>query len=164
MLLRDDGQGEGAGTLRSLEDATIVSSGIERETAQRILAFLFEDKTPEPLDGRPRVVGHTDLWGGEIATLRLGDLAGTVGEVHLLGQKGFSTRRQLVDPYRRQALIGELTAAVRLQQEVNRLRQENRQLSSILHFSGDGIVTIDSSSPHHRLQPGHGDYDGLATA
>jgi PAS domain S-box-containing protein len=143
LLLRDDGQGEGAGPLRSLEDATIVSWGIERETTQRILAFLLEDQTPEPLDGRPRVVVNTDLWGGEIATLRLGDLAGTVGEVHLLGQKGFSTRRQLVDPHRRQALIGELTAAVRLHQEVSRLRQENRQLSSILHFSGDGIVTID---------------------
>ena len=61
-----------------------------------------------------------------------------------LARRGSLLRRQLlVDPYRRQALIGELTAAVRLQQEVNRLRQENRQLSSILHFSGDGIVTID---------------------
>ncbi len=42
-------------------------------------------------------------------------------------------------------LIGELTAAIRLHQEVVRLRQENRQLSSILHFSGDGIVTIDAA-------------------
>ncbi len=33
--------------------------------------------------------------------------------------------------------------AIRQQQEVTRLRQENRQLSSILHFSGDGIVTVD---------------------
>lgn len=145
LLLRDDGQAEGSSTVRSLQDATIISWGVERDISQRILTFLLEDHTPEPLDGRPRVVVNTDLWGGEIATLRLGDLAGTVGEIHLLGQKGFSTRRQLLEPRRRQALIGELTAAIRLHQEVVRLRQENRQLSSILHFSGDGIVTIDAA-------------------
>ncbi|MGO8951252.1 MAG: sensor histidine kinase [Ktedonobacterales bacterium] len=145
LLLRDEGQRDGAAAIRSLEDVTLISWGIERETVQRIMAFLVEDHTPEPLDGRPRVVVNTDLWGGEIATLRLGDLAGTVGEVHFLGQKGFSARRQLVDPHRRQALIGELTAAVRLHQEVIRLRQENWQLSSILHFSGDGIITIDAA-------------------
>src|SRR5271165_2940085 len=145
LLLRDEGQGEGATALRSLEDATLITWGIERETAQRIIGFLLEDHTPEPLDGRPRAVVNTDLWGGEIATLRLGDLAGTVGEAHFLGQKGFSARRQLADPHRRQALIGEFTAAVRLHQEVLRLRQENRQLGSILHFSGDGIITIDST-------------------
>jgi PAS domain S-box-containing protein len=145
LLLRDDGQREGSPKIRSREDATIINWGIERETTQRIITFLLEDHTPEPLDGRPQVVVNTDLWGGEIATLRLGDLAGTVGEVHLLGQKGFSARRQLVEPQRRQALIGELTATVRLYQEVIRLRQENRQLSSILHFSGDGIVTVDAT-------------------
>jgi PAS domain S-box-containing protein len=151
LLLHDEGQGDGAAaigrgsTTRSLEDVTLISWGIERETSQRIVAFLLEDHTPEPLDGRPRVVVNTDLWGGEIATLRLGDLSGAAGEVHFLGQKGFSARRQLADPHRRQALIGELTAAVHLHQEVIRLRQENRQLSSILHFSGDGIITIDAA-------------------
>ncbi len=145
LLLRDDGQGDGTADIRSLEDVSVIGWGLERETMQHIAAFLLEDRTPEPLDGRPRVAVNTDLWGGEIATLRLGDLAGTVGQVHFLGQKGFSTRRQFVEPRRRQALIGELTAAVRLHQEVARLRQENRQLSSILHFSGDGIVTIDAA-------------------
>lgn len=144
LVLRDDGSDAGA-TASSGEESRILAWGIDRVAAQQLIIVLAEDLTPQPLDGRPRVVTHTELWAGEIATLTLGDLGGPAGEVHLLGQTGFSTRRPLTDPRRRQALIGELTAAVRLHQDVARLRQENRQLSSILHFSGDGIVTVDAA-------------------
>lgn len=144
LVLRDDGSGEGA-TVSSSDEARILAWGIDRVAAQQLILVLAEDLTPQPLDGRPRVVTRTELWAGEIATLTLGDLAGPVGEVHLLGQTGYSTRKPLTDPRRRQALIGELTAAVRLHQDAARLRQENRQLSSILHFSGDGIVTVDAA-------------------
>ncbi|HKB49495.1 MAG TPA: ATP-binding protein, partial [Ktedonobacterales bacterium] len=70
---------------------------------------------------------------------------GAVGELHVLGQKDFSARRPLTDPRLRQALVGELVAVARLYQEVLRLRQENRQLNSVLHFSGDGIITVDAA-------------------
>ncbi|HEX6817288.1 MAG TPA: ATP-binding protein [Ktedonobacterales bacterium] len=142
LALQDDAaDGEDArGT-----DPHVVSWGIEREAAQRLIGVLAEDPTPEPLDGRPRVTVNSDLWGGEIARLTLGDLGGSVGEVYFLGQTGFSTRRVLAEPRRRQAVLGELVAAVRLFQDVSRLRQQNRQLSSILHFSGDGIITVDSA-------------------
>ena len=142
LALPDDGDDSG---LAWGDEPHVIVWGIERELAHRLLNVLAEDKTPAPLDGRPRVLLNTDLWGGEIATLTLGDLSGTAGELHLLGPAGFSARRQLTDPLRRQALIGELTAAVRLYQEAVRLRQENRQLSSILHFSGDGIITVDAA-------------------
>lgn len=142
LVLPDDDDGAGA---QASEEPRIVHWGLDRVAAHQLVALLEEDPTPAPLDGRPRVLVKTDLWAGEIAVLTLGDLAGTVGEVYLLGQTGFSTRRPLTDPRRRQALIGELTAAVRLYQETARLRQENRQLSSILHFSGDGIITVDAS-------------------
>ena len=147
LALPDDGEGDGAGTAGTAgaDEPRVISWGIERELAQRLIAVLSEDKTPAPLDGRPRVLVNTDLWGGEIATLMLGDLSGAAGELYLLGPAGFSARRQLNDPMRRQALIGELTAAIRLYQEAVRLRQENRQLSSILHFSGDGIITVDAA-------------------
>lgn len=144
LALPDDGDGESSGTAWS-DEPRVITWGIEREPAQRLLAVLAEDKTPTPLDGRPRLLINTDLWGGEIATLTLGDLSGEAGELHVLGPAGLSTRRQLTDPRRRQALTGELTAAVRLYQEAARLRQENRQLSSILHFSGDGIITVDAA-------------------
>src|SRR5262249_44014781 len=86
-----------------------------------------------------------ELSAGEIATIALGDLGGAAGTLYLLGATGFSTRRSLFEPRRRQALIGELTAAIRLYQEAAQLRQQNRQLSSILHFSGDGIITVDAA-------------------
>jgi PAS domain S-box-containing protein len=123
----------------------LLSWGIEREASYQLVAVLQEDATPEPLDGRPRVIVNSELWGGEIATLKLGDLSGPAGEAHLLGQKGLASRRILTDPRLRQGLIGQLTAAVRLFQEAVRLRQENRQLGSILHFSGDGIITLDAA-------------------
>lgn len=144
LALRDDGDGERGGPA-SRQEQPIVSSGIERAAAIQLVEVLAENLTPQPLDGRPRVVASPELWGGEIATLTLGDLAGAVGELHLLGPAGFSVQRMLADPRRRQALIGELTAAVRLYQEATRLRQENRQLGNILHFSGDGIITLDGA-------------------
>ncbi len=157
LALRDDGAGSATGervgvsggrpeaeTLRTGEPA-VIAWRLERVSPAQLVAVLAEDPTPQPLDGRPRVVVNSELWGGEIATLMLGDLAGTVGEVHLLGQAGFSAQRVLADPRRRQAIIGGLTAAVRLYQEAARLRQENRQLGSILHFSGDGIITLDAA-------------------
>ncbi len=139
LVLRDD-----AGA-KLADDSRILYWGIEREAAHQLVEVLADDPTPQPLDGRPRVIVNTDLWGGEIATLTLGDLVGSVGELHLLGQTGFAARRLLVDPRRRQSLLGELVVTTRLYQEVLRLRQENRQLSSILHFSGDGIITVDSA-------------------
>jgi len=142
LALHDDG--DGAGGLLT-DDSRIMYSGVEREAAVRIISVLAEDPTPQPLDGRPRVVANSDLWGGEIATLTLGDLGGAVGELHVLGQKDFSARRPLTDPRLRQALVGELVAVARLYQEVLRLRQENRQLNSVLHFSGDGIITVDAA-------------------
>jgi PAS domain S-box-containing protein len=140
LVLRDNGDGT-----KLPDDTRIIASGIEREATHQLLAVLADDPTPQPLDGRPRVVINPELWGGEIATLTLGDLGGTVGDLHLLGQTGFASRRMLIDPRRRQALLGELVAAARLYQEVLRQRQENRQLSSILHFSGDGIITVDAA-------------------
>ncbi|MFI5271892.1 MAG: sensor histidine kinase [Ktedonobacterales bacterium] len=145
LALRDDGGGESGSTGGAAARAGIVASGIERATAAQLVAVLADNPTPQPLDGRPRLVVSPELWGGEIATLILGDLSGPAGEVHLLGQAGFSAQRLLADPRRRQAIIGELTAAVRLFQETARLRQENRQLGSILHFSGDGIITLDAA-------------------
>jgi PAS domain S-box-containing protein len=144
LVLAEDGEDEDT-SAKAGKAQLLVAWGIEAPAALQLIAVLADDPTPRPLDGRPRVAAKTDLWGGEVATLLLGDLSGAAGEVHLLGPTGFSGQRSLLDPRRRQALIGELTAAVRLYQESSRLRQENRQLSSILHFSGDGIVTLDAA-------------------
>ncbi len=124
---------------------TIVAWGVEAEAASHLVAALAVDRPPEPLDGRAQVTSLPEVWGGEIASLTLADERGTVGEVHLLGPAGFSERRLLADMRRRRAIVGDLVVAIRLHQEVNRLRQENRQLGSILHFSGDGIVTVDAA-------------------
>ena len=144
LALRDDGAGEGA-LATPADETRIITWAFSREAARRLISALAEDPTPQPMDGRPRVVTMTDLWAGEIATLTLGDLAGPVADLHLLGPAGFAGRRALTDLARRQALIGIITAAARLYQETMRLRQENRQLSAILHFSGDGIVTVDAA-------------------
>ncbi|HLZ20985.1 MAG TPA: ATP-binding protein [Ktedonobacterales bacterium] len=144
LVLPDEGDSDST-SAQAADEPRILHWGLDRVAAQQLVALLAEDPTPAPLDGRPRVLVKTDLWAGEIAVLTLGDLAGATGEVYLLGQTSFSARRPLSDPRRRQALIGELTAAVRLYLEMARLRQENRQLSSILHFSGDGIITVDAS-------------------
>jgi PAS domain S-box-containing protein len=127
------------------EEPIVLAWGIDRAAAHRLIAVLAENRLPEPLDGRPRVTSLAELWGGEIATLALADERGTVGELHLLGPAGFAERRPLTDAVRRRALLGAMVVAARLHQEVNRLRQENRQLGSILHFSGDGIVTVDAA-------------------
>jgi len=144
LVLPDDGDGDRHADADG-EDPRIIFSGISREAAHQLVSVLAEDTTPAPLDGRPRLFVVTDLWAGEIAALTLGDLRGTAGEAYLLGPSGFATHRPLADPRRRQALIAGLTAAVRMYQESRRLRQENRQLSSILHFSGDGIITVDAA-------------------
>ncbi len=132
-----------AAMLDAEAEPRLIVSGISRDAARRLIAALAQDRPPDPLDGRPRVVVLSELWAGEVATVTLADAAGVVGEAHLLGPLGFAGRRPLADPARRQALVGALMTAIRLQQEVARLRQENRQLSAILHFSGDGIVTVD---------------------
>jgi PAS domain S-box-containing protein len=145
LALRSDGDEEEpqAATLDAKTEPRLIVSGISRDAARRLIAALAQDRPPEPLDGRPRVVVLSELWAGEVATVTLADATGVVGEAHLLGPLGFATRRALADPARRQALVGALMTAIRQQQEVTRLRQENRQLSAILHFSGDGIVTVD---------------------
>jgi PAS domain S-box-containing protein len=146
LALVDDGDGdEPRPTGVASGEPGVIVWGIGREAGRRLVTLLAQNPVPEPLDGRPRTAVLSDLWAGEVATLALADMAGAVGEVHLLGAQGFATRRALADPVRRQALLGALVTAVRQQQEVARLRQENRQLGSILHFSGDGIVTVDAS-------------------
>ncbi|MFI5274643.1 MAG: sensor histidine kinase, partial [Ktedonobacterales bacterium] len=70
---------------------------------------------------------------------------GTVGELHLLGRMGFAETALFAQARRRRALLGEVVVAARQHQEMSRLRDENRQLGSILHFSGDGIVTVDAN-------------------
>src|SRR5690348_2166186 len=150
LVLRRDGEaaganGDGGSGGGSGGEPSIVSWGIEPEPARQLAEVLAEDHTTEPLDGRPRMIVNAELWAGEIVALALGDLTGGVGEVYILGPAGFAARRLIAQPRHRQALIGELTAAVRLYQEAARLRQENRQLSSILHFSGDGIITVDAA-------------------
>ncbi len=125
-------------------DATLIAWGISLADARHLAEARAQDPTPEPVDGRPLVSTESELWGGEIATLTLRDAQGAVGRVHFLGAHGFAARRPLADPTRRRALVATLVTAARLQQEETRLRQENRQLNSILHFSGDGIVTVDA--------------------
>ena len=144
LALRPDGsQADGAPAAEG--ETRIVVSGISREAGRGLVALLAQNPLPEPLDGRPRAFVLSDLWAGEVATLPLADSAGAVGELHLLGPAGFTMRRPLVDLSRRQALVGSLVTAIRQQQEITRLRSENRQLGSILHFSGDGIVTVDAN-------------------
>jgi PAS domain S-box-containing protein len=126
-------------------EPTVLAWGFDPEAARHLVAALAIDRPPEPLDGRPLVTSRTEVWAGDIATLSLGDERGTIGDLHLLGPTGFTERRALTDPQRRRALLGEVAIAARLYQEVSRLRQENRQLGSILHFSGDGIVTVDAT-------------------
>jgi PAS domain S-box-containing protein len=143
LALRSDGDGEEPRAATLEAEPRLIVSGISRDAARRLIVALAQDRPPEPLDGRPRVVVLSEMWAGEVATVTLADTTGVVGEAHLLGPHGFATRRALADPARRQALVGALMTAIRQQQEVARLRQENRQLSAILHFSGDGIVTVD---------------------
>jgi PAS domain S-box-containing protein len=148
LALRTDGVTDDEGA-RAREDRagepTILAWGIDIEAARHLVAALAVDRPPESLDGRPLVTALTELWGGEIATLTLADEAGAIGDLHLLGPHGFAERRTLADARRRRALLGTLVVAARQHQETNRLRQENRQLGSILHFSGDGIVTVDAA-------------------
>ncbi|HEX9038780.1 MAG TPA: ATP-binding protein [Ktedonobacterales bacterium] len=141
LALRHDGDAT-ASTLES--GGAIIAAGISQEDARRLFAALALDPPPEPLDGRPRVRALPDIWAGEVATLALPGLDGPLGEVSFLGASGFSARRPLADPLRRRALVGVLVSAVRASEDLNRLRQENRQLGSILHFSGDGIITVDA--------------------
>lgn len=147
LVLRGDGltREDGARPAREESEPLVVPWGIEPAAARRLVAALAVDRPPEPLDGRPLITSLTDLWAGEIATLTLGDERGPVGDLHLLGRNRFAERPGLADATRRRALLGEMVVAARLHQEANRLRQENRQLDSILHFSGDGIITVDAA-------------------
>jgi PAS domain S-box-containing protein len=144
LALHDSGDDEGGVTQRDGE-LTVLAVGIRLDAALSLANRLASDGVPLPLDGRPRVSVLPEYWGGEIATLALADAGGAIGEAHLLGPSGFAGLRPLADARRRQALLNELTTVIRLHQERRRLQLENRQLSSILHFSGDGIITVDSS-------------------
>ena len=141
LALRTDGVGAAATAMS--DDGRLIVWGISFDAARRIMTQLALYAAPEPLDGRPRVMTAPDIWAGEIATMTLADAGGVVGEVSFLGATGFSSRRPLLDPERRRALLGMIVAAVRNHQQASRLQQENRQLGSILHFSGDGIITVD---------------------
>jgi PAS domain S-box-containing protein len=141
LSLRHDG-GETAPSLES--SGAIITAGISPDDARRLFSALALDPPPEPLDGRPRVRALPDIWAGEVATLALVGPDGALGEVSFLGASGFASRRALADPARRRALVSMLVSATRAGEELTRLRQENRQLSSILHFSGDGIITVDA--------------------
>ncbi|HEX6817556.1 MAG TPA: ATP-binding protein [Ktedonobacterales bacterium] len=144
LVLQQDGTDADEASAADGEPHVVVW-GIGREAGRGLARLLAQNPQPEPLDGRPRAVVISDLWAGEVATLPLADSTGAVGELHLLGPTGFTLRRALTDPLRRQALLGSLVTDVRQQQEIARLRSENRQLGSILHFSGDGIVTVDAN-------------------
>jgi PAS domain S-box-containing protein len=141
LILRHDGD-EITPSLDS--PGAIITAGITAEDARRLASALALDPPPEPLDGRARVRALPDIWAGEVATLALNGPNGPLGEVSFLGASGFASRRALIDPIRRRALLGMLIAAIRSSEELTRLRQENRQLNSILHFSGDGIITVDA--------------------
>ena len=149
VLALHDGDAESDGDARGVTrrdgELTVLAVGIRLDAALSLVNRLASDAVPLPLDGRPRVSVLPEYWGGEIATLALADAGGAIGEAHLLGPAGFAGQRPLADPRRRQALLNELTTVIRLHQERGRLQQENRQLSSILNFSGDGIITVDSS-------------------
>lgn len=141
LALREDGA-SGA-PVQFSDEGRLLAWGVNLDAARRLVTQLALEAAPEPLDGRPRVMTSPDIWAGEVATLTLADASGGVGEVSFLGATGFSSRRSLLDPERRRALLGMLVAAVRSHQQASRFQQENRQLNSILHFSGDGIVTVD---------------------
>lgn len=140
LSLRVDGA-SGSGPLN--DEGRIINWGINLDAARRLLTQVALAAAPETLDGRPRVMTSPDIWAGEVATMTLADAGGVVGEVSFLGANGFTSRRSLLDPERRRALLGMLVAAVRSHQQATRLQLENRQLNSILHFSGDGIITVD---------------------
>ena len=101
LVLRDDSSQDPASDVP--DDNIVVLAGIEREFAIQLITLLASDLSPQPLDGRPRVTSHSEVWGGEIASLQLGDLAGAVVEVHLLGPTGFTTRRMLASEMTRAA-------------------------------------------------------------
>jgi len=145
LALQDTGAAEeaGSGVAQRDGEVAVLAYGIRLEAALSLANRLASEAVPLPMDGRPRVSVLPEYWGGEIATLALADAEGAIGEVHLLGPAGFSTSRPLADARRRQALLSQLTTVTRLHQERSRLQQENRQLSSILYFSGDGIITVD---------------------
>jgi len=145
LALHDTGAAEesGSGVAQQDGEVAVLAYGIRLEAALSLVNRLASDAVPLPMDGRPRVSVLLEYWGGEIATLALADAEGAIGEVHLLGPAVFSTSRPLADVRRRQALLSQLTTVIRLHQERTRLQQENRQLSSILYFSGDGIITVD---------------------
>lgn len=147
LALKDNGTSEEAdsGVAKHDDELNVLAVGIRMEAALSLVNRLATDAVPLPMDGRPRVTVLPEYWGGEIATLVLADADGAIGEVHLLGPANFSGLRPLADSRRRQALLNELATVIRLHQERSRLQQENRQLSSILHFSGDGIITVDSN-------------------
>ncbi|HEU5348330.1 MAG TPA: histidine kinase dimerization/phospho-acceptor domain-containing protein, partial [Ktedonobacterales bacterium] len=145
LALKDTGSTEesASGVVQRDGQISVLAVGIRLEAALSLVNRLASDAVPLPMDGRPRVSVLPEYWGGEIATLALADMGGAIGEVHLLGPRGFSGYRPLADVRRRQASLSELATVIRLHQERSRLQQENRQLSSILHFSGDGIITVD---------------------
>ena len=146
LALHDRGDAEETGGVTKRDgELTVLAVGIRLDAALSLVNRLASEGVPLPLDGRPRVSVLPEYWGGEIATLALADAGGAIGEVHLLGPAGFASLRPLADARRRLALLNELTTVIRLHQERGRLQQENRQLSSILNFSGDGIITVDSS-------------------
>ncbi len=140
LSLRVDGA-TGSGPLS--DEGRLINWGINLDAARRLVSLVALVAAPETLDGRPRVMASPDVWAGEVATMTLADAGGVVGEVSFLGANGFTSRRTLLDPERRRALLGMLVAAVRSHQQTTRLQLENRQLNSILHFSGDGIITVD---------------------
>jgi PAS domain S-box-containing protein len=123
----------------------IMAWGIETPAARHLVEALASLDVPESLDGRPRAMALPEVWAGEIVTLALADERGPVGHLHLLGRAGFSERRTLADPRTRRAIVNALVLAIRQSQEVSRLREQSRQLESILHFSGDGIITVDAA-------------------
>src|SRR6478609_2021983 len=66
--LRSDGDGEEPRAATLDTEPRLIVSGISRDAARRLIAAMAQDRPPDPLDGRPRVVVLSEQWAGEIAT------------------------------------------------------------------------------------------------
>ena len=56
LALRSDGDGEEPRAATLDTEPRLIVSGISRDAARRLIAAMAQDRPPDPLDGRPRVV------------------------------------------------------------------------------------------------------------
>lgn len=89
-----------------------------------------------------RLGGQND---GEAVTLPLVDDTGSLGRLVVLSQAGGLGRPPLNLPRTRAALVSQLTAQARTILDARTLREQRDQLESIFTYSGDGLLTVDTS-------------------